>query len=804
MKYSLTKKTRILISLILCVLYISSAISTAKAADVNVLALNDSRYQGTFTAVSYELTVKSSTPADNAKNVPLNKPITITFSEEIRECSEFSKIILHKVGSTGNVPVEGYISKDTLAINPLYSLDYNSTYMVVVPRNSILGVNGKILNGNCVLFFETEKEKIPPEVKYSYPSTDSRYVPINSTIAIAFSENINPFEDFNKGVTLRDSKNNIDIRCSVSGNTMTINLKNGLNMAYKTAYTLTVSSGTIKDFEGNTMKQNYVLKFTTEAWGTSPKLVSSNPTDGSKNAPINNSITVSFDENIRKGKNFSKIYLENEKGEKVTYSTSISDKTLTIKPKWTLDYDTTYNLVIPVEAIEGTFGKVSKDKYEIKFKTDKEKFPPKIKYIYPSEGSNNVAVDSTINVFFDEIVQKGFNFENIVLRDSNYNYIPISYELNDKHISIKLKNDLNMSYNTKYTLRIPYKAVKDMAENEFLTTCSYTFTTGKDRFCPIVKYVEPDSNSKEIPIDSKIKVVLNDKITKGENFSSILLKSDDKNIESNISIYGDSITLTPSKPLENDKQYKVIIPVGAIKDSFGNTMKYEFASSFTTAKEKILPYIENVTPAPGSVNVDTKSAITFDFSENIKRGKDFDKISLSEGTGKSIPYSIEVKGKSIVITPKSSLNYGEAYSIKIPVYAVVDMADNHLREEAYTYFLTKGEEEKKVVKPSKPVENNKNLLKVSKYQFSRDYSMVAVYFSENIAADKDIKRAALKDSSGRIIGAPIGMKNNMLVIRARIPLSKGKSYSIYIPKNAVKGKSGKKMNSDYIQRVTRK
>lgn len=804
MKYSFVKKVRILISSIMCILYISSFIGTVKAANASAMALNDSQYQGVVAAVSNELTVKSKYPTDNAKNVPLNNTISITFSEEIRDWYTFNDIKIYRINSNEEIPIEKYINKDTLIINPLYGLENDSRYRVIVPRNSIKSVSERFLNGSCIFSFETEKEKTPPEVRYSYPSNDSRYVPINSTISIVFSEDIKQIEDSNKGVTLRDSKNNIDVRCYVNDNVMTVNLKNGLNMAYNTTYTLTVSAGAVKDSAGNSMKQNYVLKFTTEAWGTIPKFTSSNPADGSTNALVNNAITVYFDEIIRKGKNFDKIYLENEKGERTEYSASISYRTLTVKPKYNLDYDTIYKLVIPVEAMEGISGRVSKDKYEVKFKTDKEKFPPKVKYTYPSNGSNNVAVDSTINVFFDEIVQKGSSFDNIVLRDFRYNYIPVSYELKDNHLSMQLKNDLNMSYNTVYILTIPYKAVKDMSGNYNSSTYSYAFTTGKDRFCPIVKYIEPDNNSKDIPIDSKVKVVFNDNITRGENFSSIQLNCDGKNIENNISINGDSITVTPLKPLEYDKQYKVVIPVGAIKDSFGNTMKYEFASSFTTAKEKILPYIENVTPAPGSVNVDTKSAITFDFSENIKRGKDFDKISLFEGTGKSIPYSIEVKEKSIIITPKSSLNYETAYSIKIPANAIVDMADNPLREEAYTYFFTKGEEEKKVVEPPKPVENNKNLLKVSKYQFSRDYSMVAVYFSENIIADKDIKRAALKDSSGRIIGAPIGMKNNMLVIRARTPLSKGKSYSIFIPKNAVKGKSGKKMNSDYIQRVTRK
>jgi hypothetical protein len=82
--------------------------------------------------------------------------------------------------------------------------------------------------------------------------------------------------------------------------------------------------------------------------------------------------------------------------------------------------------------------------------------------------------------------------------------------------------------------------------------------------------------------------------------------------------------------------------------------------------------------------------------------------------------------------------------------------------------------------------------------------MVAVYFSENIAVDKDIKKVVLKDPNGRTFGVPIGMKNNMLVIRMRAPLTKGKNYTIFIPKNAVKGKSGKKMNVDYIQKVIRK
>lgn len=774
-------------------------LSTIIFTIIYILFLLPGDFYASAKIISSPLVIKSTEPVNGSKNVSLNKGIKIIFNQDIREGSEIGSIKIHKTGTLGEIPVMSTVNRDTLIITPYFGLDNNTSYIVYLPYDAVRSIDGFYRVSQFTFGFETEKENTPPKITYSNPTGDSRYVPINTQIILYFSEKVQ-FTGSNNSIALKDSKNNIDIVTSISDNVMIIDLNKGLNLAYDTVYTLNIPSGAIKDMSGNSMENNYSLKFKTESWGTKPKLTYMNPMDGSKDVSVGNNLTLSFNENIKKGKSFEDITLKNKDGKDVEYEALLSGNRLIINPDYNLEYDTEYKLLVPHGAICGISGSVSKDDYEIAFKTSIEKFPPVIIRTFPSNGADNAAVDSTIGIVFDEKVQKGDNFENIILRDSMYNYVPVTCSIKDELLMIKLNNSLNMGYSTYYTLFIPYGGVKDMAGNSFSQFYTLNFKTGYERFSPIIKYTEPENDSKDVSIEKSFIAVFNDEIRKGDNFEDIILESDGKKIEAKAYINGDRIEIKPLKQLEYDKSYKITIPICSIKDRYGNYLKDEFIYQFKTSKEKIAPHIEKITPSPDTFNVDIKEPIVFTFDEGIKEGKDFDKISIIDGVGDNIQYSAAIKENAITLTPKNPLKYGTAYSVRIPKEAIYDMNDNVLNNEIYTYFLTKGEE---VKEPPKPVED-KNLIQVKKVILSKDYKMAAVYFSENIAAGKEIKKVVVKDSSGKAIGFPYSIKNNMIIIRFKTQMVKNKDYSLFIPKGSVKGKSSGKMNSEYTQILKRK
>ena len=93
---------------------------------------------------------------------------------------------------------------------------------------------------------------------------------------------------------------------------------------------------------------------------TPPIIKVLNPSNNKTDVPISQTITITFNENIFKGKTFSNITLTDSKELKVSYKVSITNNLLSIKTIANLRNDTKYKLVIPVGAVVDKSGNSSK------------------------------------------------------------------------------------------------------------------------------------------------------------------------------------------------------------------------------------------------------------------------------------------------------------------------------------------------------------------------------------------------------------------------------------------------------------
>jgi hypothetical protein len=106
------------------------------------------------------------------------------------------------------------------------------------------------------------------------------------------------------------------------------------------------------------------------------------------------------------------------------------------------------------------------------------------------------------------------------------------------------------------------------------------------------------------------------------------------------------------------------------------------------AKDTKAPTITKTSPGDKATDIMIESEIVVRFSENVKKAKAIDNISITSVLGKTIDFTYEIKNNLLVITPKSKLAYLMDYTVVIPAGTVKDSAGNTFKKEITFNFVT--------------------------------------------------------------------------------------------------------------------
>lgn len=729
-------------------------------------------------------TIQTVKPENGNRDVDINSLMTIKFSERIRAEANISNIeILY--GNNKRVPIYIGISGDTLTIKPLKALEYGTSYFLVIPQNSVGDYSGNGLSNSDLIYFTTKTEANSLAVVSTKPANNAKYIQINEPIQINYNENIVADSGL-ESIVVKDSNGKIPVGFSINNKTLYIFPKNSLNLAYNTTYNVSIPGNAVKGINGATSKTTYSFDFTTDSQMQNPKIIEANPQNGVLDSNVRSNIKVTFSENIWATETIKSIIIKDERDKIIPYEVSISNDTMTIEPTIMLEYNTRYKYTIPYGVVVNNLGVPLKQEYEFEFKTNIEKFPPVIEKTYPQNKAVNTTVDGGVTIIFSEEVKKGDNFDYITLRDNNYNEIPVIRELKDKTLKLSPVNNLNLDYNTKFLVTVPYGSVKDIWNNQYEATSSFSFTTGYERFSPIVKSSTPSNGSKDSSIKPQLEVVFNDDILKGDNFDKIgLTDNDGAIIKYEAIIVGDKLTIKPQANLLNSTQYSLVIPVGAITDKWGGTAKDNYTINFTTVGEKIPPIVKAIFPVSGSKNVEINNVFTITFSENVIKSKNFNKLSLQNGSQKNLPVTTEIIGNKLVIKPTKPLEEDNNYTLRIPQDGLTDKSLNQLKTDVIINLSTK-------VSTA-----NKDALTVAAVKYLPSSNEIYISFSKNITYGTGIKKLLLKVSSGKIIATSVALKSNTITLKLKTPLAVGNRYTLVIPTTAVKDPQAKNLLNPY-------
>jgi|GEM_PF-2388393 len=405
-------------------------------------------------------TLQTSTPQDDALEVPVNSDIVLTFDENIQAGSG-NIIISNGQGDTRVIDVNdsSQVSfgsskngmSNTLTINPTEDLLADSSYFIQLGEGVITDLAGNAfagVNDETTLNFVTAPPDITaPTLQTSTPQDDALEVPVNGDIVLTFDENIQAgsgniiisngqgdtriidVNDFSQ-VSFGGSKGGFGSSKNGSGgskngtiNTVTINPTEDLLAGSN--YFIQLGEGVITDLAGNAyagINDETTLNFVTAPPDTTaPVLQFSSPYDDASEVPVNSGIALYFDEAIQAGS--GNITISNGRGDtrvidindfsqvSFGYSKNGTANSITINPTEDLLTDSNYFIQLDEGVITDLAGNAFagiSDETTLNFVTaPPDTTAPVLQFSSPYDDASEVPVNSGIALYFDEAIQAG-------------------------------------------------------------------------------------------------------------------------------------------------------------------------------------------------------------------------------------------------------------------------------------------------------------------------------------------------------------------------------------------------------------
>ena len=241
--------------------------------------------------------VASVTPLQGAANVPVNAPITTTFSMAMSTGSISGTTFT--VAAPGGVPVAGSVTLDPTDLiatfTPTGGVLLNSTTYTATITTGATSSFGTPLIADYVWSFTTITP--PPMVVSTVPVNGATGVPIGQVLRVRFNEAMNCATLTSPATTFTVTGPGTTpvvgtVACTGGSATFTP----GANLAYNTVYTAMIGAG-VTDLVGTPMAAAYVWTFrTVPAPPPPPTVISTVPINLAIGVPINQALSATFSE----------------------------------------------------------------------------------------------------------------------------------------------------------------------------------------------------------------------------------------------------------------------------------------------------------------------------------------------------------------------------------------------------------------------------------------------------------------------------------------------------------------------------
>jgi methionine-rich copper-binding protein CopC len=530
-------------------------------------------------------------------------------------------------------------------------------------------------------------------VKSTNPVNFAVNVDKNSDVVVTFDDTISASSAYDR-ISMTDyNQKPLIITKQTSGNQLIIKCD---NMAYNTKYYLNLPVDCVKSSTGIGLDSYFGISFTTEQEPDTlpPDIKSTYPMDGGTGTKIADELYVNYTELIAAGSSYEGINLKDANNNAIAISKRINGNSLIITAASVLNYDTKYILTVPAGAIMDGSKNATIAEKTISFTTEPkpDTTPPVILGTDPMNGATGIAINKIIKVNFSENIAEANSSAQILWKDSNGNSVVFSKTISGNTLTITPLAVLN--YETNYTVSIPAGSIKDLAGNLLGVAGSISFVTQlkPDTIAPVMLTADPVNGALDIAVNKVISLNFSENILEGSTTVPISLKDSYGNsVGFNKAINGSTLTITPLSSYNYSTKYTIIIPAGALKDVAGNLLASPIATSFTTqAKPDVTaPVVLSTSPAKYATNVPLSTTIRINYDENITvAAVDLAKITLKKGST-IIKVTVQISGKTLIITPATMLSRSSTYTVSIPAGLVKDSSNNAATALTFTFTTAK-------------------------------------------------------------------------------------------------------------------
>ena len=495
------------------------------------------------------------------------------------------------VTDSGGNSVQGVASYDesdrsVMFIRPV-GLGYATTYTATI-KSDVSDLAGNVLSSDYSWSFTTasEPDTEAPFIEAVSPPDGENDVSPNAAITAKFSEAMNVPSLTGKSFSVTDSGgNSVQGVASYDESDRSVMFIRPVGLGYATTYTATIKSD-VSDLAGNVLSSDYSWSFTTasEPDTSGPLVESVKPDDNGKDILLNATISAKFTEAMDPMSiTEESFFLSDESASRVQGTLEYDEFNMTaiFEPSG-LDYGTTYTATIRRD-VRDISGNPPDQDYSWSFMTitEPDMEPPSVTFVSPSDGKNDVPVNTSVSVAFTEPVQESSLSEAIFIINDKDEYVPGTLHYDDK--TIVFVPDSDLTYDTDYTVTITAD-VEDFSGNPLPNDYVWTFRTGTepDMTQPDIVSFEPLNNADDVPVDTTIIVTFSEPVNPSDISPDTFFINDDISVISGKISHSEMTAIfTPDTELADDTIYTVTLTTG-IEDMAGNPLEFNYTWFFTT------------------------------------------------------------------------------------------------------------------------------------------------------------------------------------------------------------------------------
>ncbi len=410
-----------------------------------------------------------------------------------------------------------------------------------------------------------------------------------------------------------------------------------------------------------------------------PVVVSTAPTAGSVNVPLDQTITATFNEDMDPA-TFTQASFILQGTTQVAGTVSFSGRIATFNPTADLTPNTTYTAIIKT-SVKDLMGNALQTDYVWSFSTGAVVRPVVIS-TNPVNNATNVVLNKTVTATFNMAMNPTtINATSFTLKRGT---VAVTGVVSYIGTTASFNPTADLLSNTTYTATITTVA-KNVAGVALATDYVWAFTTGTT-VAPIVVSTDPTDNATNVVLNKTVTAVFNMAMNASTiNTTSFTLKQGTTAVTGVVSYTGTTASFNPGTNLLPNTVYTATITVVA-KNAAGVALANDYVWTFTTGTS-VAPLVTSTDPLNNATGVVLNKTVTATFNMAMNPSTiNTASFTLKQGTT-SVAGTVSYLGNTASFNPNSNLSANTTYTATITTVAE-SVAGNPLASNYVWNFTT--------------------------------------------------------------------------------------------------------------------